>query len=336
MIEETVAQKMERITKEDQDQIPRKSWKSDGITMAELEERTKRRMLVLGLIQEKTHVLLYGDSGTGKTTITFYLLKAMLDENPDLEVVYFLLDGADQIALNARNFIQSERFNIVMNKTAAEILNDLALEVKNKADLQGMVYVFDTYKKFQNDVNNKKLNTQHLDAMRKLTSQGATCISIGHTNKDSGTFSGNAELEQDTDGVVRFNRLVDVADKEQMTVSLTEGARIRYRFQECSFRMPTNNPHPAKVEPTEFLDTQQWRDEKEDMRDIESTKNVIRDAGEKGIVQAALIDKLSKEEMIGRNRAGDLLKKYISRHWQRQKRTVSLGAKSYIYTNIGA
>ncbi len=314
----------------------RKDWSDDEIGTGELIERTTRRYYIPGIIQEKNHVVLFGNSGTGKTTIGFFLMKKIIDENPGVTIMYFLLDGADQIALNARNFIPDKNLKIIMNKNAQDIMNDLSLEVKDGVDLRETIYVFDTYKKFQNDVNNKKANTQHLDLVRKVTALGATCISIAHTNKDGVTFSGNAEIEQDTDGVVGFDRLLDAENKEMMTVSLTEGARVRWKFEECSFRMPSSDPDPAKVESIEYMDISKWQGEKEDTKAIETIKNSIREMQKTerhiaGIQQQDLVNHLTKHEMMAINAARDLLIKYSDRHWQR-KMIKGVGAKSYRYS----
>ncbi len=314
-----VAEKMKKI-----------DWESKGISMTELEERIDRKFYVPGVIQEKTHVVLFGNSGTGKTTIGFFLMKKILDENPGVKIMYFLLDGADLIAYNARNFIPNDRLTIIMNENAQDILNDINSEVKARVDLRGTIYVFDTYKKFQNDVNSKKANTQHLDLIRKVTALGATCISIAHTNKDGGTFSGNAEIEQDTDGVIRFDRLADLEREGMMTVSLTAGARVRWKFEECSFRMPQYDPDPARVESINYLNINKWKDESNDMAAIDAIKEVIENSGEKGIVQGELIKKVSEENGIGRNTAGEKAKQYAGRHWIRIRKA-DVGGIKYIY-----
>ncbi len=309
---------------------------SMGISTEDLVERVNRKFYIDGIIQEKTHVVLFGNSGTGKTTIGFYLMSEIIRTNPNVKIFYFLLDGADQIALNARNFMPDPRMTIIMDANASEIMESIHHKVKAKESQQDTIYVFDTYKKFQNDVNNKKLNTQHLDLIRKITSLGATCVSIAHTNKDGGTFSGNAEIEQDTDGVIRFDRLEDAQNKEMMTVSLTAGARVRWRFIERSFRLPTSNPDPRLVEPIEYTDISKWQGEKEDMREIAIIKTVIAHVTNPGgIAQTDLVNRLNKEEMMGLNTARELLIKYAGRHWARSRRT-TVGGRTYNYTILEA
>ena len=49
-----------------------------------LEEMTNRDFLIDGLIQEKSHTVIYGASGTGKTTFMFYLIKEAKQNNSKL------------------------------------------------------------------------------------------------------------------------------------------------------------------------------------------------------------------------------------------------------------
>ncbi len=294
-----------------------------------LEEMTSRKFLIEGLIQEKSHTVIYGASGTGKTTLMFYFIKEAKKNNPELVTFYFLLDGADQIALNgARYYDDQDTLHILNLVQAKYIMTELLNNIAGKVDLSNVLFIFDTYKKFQSDVNNKGANSKHMHILRELTSLGATVVSIAHTNKDGKNFSGTAEMEQDADAVIKVNKMIDAEDKSVMTISLSEGGRIRWKLEPRSYRLPRNNPDPQLVEPVEYVDMKDTEFLDEYAEIILTIRMSLAEDGDGN--QKVLHKRLEDEIFCGRDKFFELLHKGRGVFWKATKTS----NKSYIYSSF--
>ena len=294
-----------------------------------LEEMTNRSFLIDGLIQEKSHTVIYGASGTGKTTLMFYFVKEAKEKKPDLDIFYFLLDGADQIALNgARYYDDPNTLHILNLVQARDIMEELYKNIKEKIDLSNVLFIFDTYKKFQSDVNNKGANSKHMHILRELTSLGATVVSVAHTNKDGKNFSGTAEMEQDADAVIKVNKMIDVEDEESMTVSLSEGGRIRWRLIPRSYKIPRNNPNPRLIAPIDYVDMKDAEFLDEYAEIIAVVRLSLTEDGDGN--QKALYERLEEDVFCGRDKFFELLHKGRGRFWKATRTT----KKSYIYSSL--
>lgn len=75
------------------------------------------------------------------------------------------------------------------------------------------VFILDTFKFLSADVNHKNATKDAMHLIKEVCKLGATFISLGHTNKDGEKFSGTAEIEQDSDGVLRIDG-IDEADNK--------------------------------------------------------------------------------------------------------------------------
>lgn len=322
---------------------PRADKKSDSVIVAQrlgglakletdmerLEEMTNRDFLINGLIQEKSHTVIYGASGTGKTTLMFYFTKEAKVNNPNLEIFYLLLDGADQIALNgARYYNDVDTLHILNLVQARVIMEALSKNIADNVDLSNVLFIFDTYKKFQSDVNNKGANSKHMHILRELTSLGATVISIAHTNKDGKNFSGTAELEQDSDAVIRITKMVDPEDKEMMTVSLSEGGRIRWKLEPRSYSVPRSNPNPSLVRPIEYVDMKDAEFLEEHAGNIASIRLSLAEDGDGN--QKVLYERLQEDIFYGRDKFFELLHKGRNKFWKATRTTKN----SYIYSSL--
>lgn len=294
-----------------------------------LEEMTNRSFLIDGLIQEKSHTVIYGASGTGKTTLMFYFAKEAKVNNPELEIFYFLLDGADQIALNGMRYFDDVSFLHVLNLVQAQdIMVELHKNIKDKVDLSNVLFIFDTYKKFQSDVNNKGANTAHMHILRELTSLGATVVSVAHTNKDGKNFSGTAEMEQDADAVIKVNKMVESEDKEVMNISLSEGGRIRWKLIPRSYKIPRNDPNPQLVVPIEYIDMKDAEFLDEYAEIIAVVRQSLAEDGDGN--QKALYERLEEDVFCGRDKFFQILHKGRGKFWKATR----TAKKSYIYSSI--
>ncbi len=297
-----------------------------GISKEELEEMVQRDFLIDGLIKEKSHTVIFGASGTGKTTLMFYLAKKAKDRNVSLKVYYFLLDGADEIALNGMNFYDDASLKILNTVQSREIMNQLTKAISEKQDLPDTLFVFDTYKKFQTDVNNKGANTGHMHILRELTGLGATVVSIAHTNKDGKQFSGTAEMEQDSDAVIRVDRMIDPVNENLMTVSFSSGGRVRWKFTPQSFTLPVFDPNPKLVDEVEYVDLRDAEFFTEVSEDIAAIRLSLANDGDAN--QKTLYERLSEDIESGRDMFAALLRKGRGKFWKGHKGTKN----SYVYS----
>lgn len=299
-----------------------------SISKKELEEMVQRDFLIEGLIKEKSHTVLFGASGTGKTTLMFYLARKAKDNNKNLKVYYFLLDGADEIALNGMNFYNDSSLKILNTVQSREIMSQLTRGISEKQDLTDTLFIFDTYKKFQSDVNNKGANTNHMHILRELTALGATVVSIAHTNKDGKKFSGTAEMEQDSDAVIRADKLIDPVNENYMTVSLSSAGRVRWKFTPKSYNLPIHNPDPELVSEVDYVDMRDAEFFTEVGADIATIKLNLTEEGDGN--QETLFKRLSEDVDSGRDKFYEILRKGRGKFWKGSK-----GSKnSYIYSSL--
>lgn len=235
-------------------------------------KRIKLPFLVDGLIKKGYHTVLYGNSGTNKTSITMSFCADIVKDNPEMEVVYCLLDGSDEIAIQLEEAIP-HRATVISDTSSVEIIEQLTA-VMEEDSLDNLIVVFDTYKKFQEMVNDKGHNTRFLKLVRRFVNAGATVLSIAHTNKDKASFSGTAEMEQDTDGMIRFDAIDDIENDGYRLVSLSKGARCRWQFAEASYKTP-RVPTITDVEKIDYIDLKRYQNEDEDASDIEEIKTLL-------------------------------------------------------------
>ena len=210
------AKKMEASTKETSDNIIAK-WKQKeeelkGLSMSH-SQRTKalnERFLIDGLLPIGYHVILYGNAGSGKTSVVLKLLAEMLldKNNADIKVFFFYVDGQLSMASKFMDYIESikidNRYSIVTNGTAESMLNLVEEMLEDHPHPEQLVFVLDTLKHLTPDLNNKGANAKALHRIRKIVSTGATFLSLHHTNKDGENFSGTAEVEQDSDALLKI------------------------------------------------------------------------------------------------------------------------------------
>ncbi len=266
--------------------------------------------LVDGLIKKGYHTVLYGNSGTNKTTIIMNFCIRAVERYPELEILYCLLDGSDEIAIQLEEAMPNSA-TVVSDTTSDEILKLLTNAMKHE-NLDNMVIVFDTYKKFQEKVNDKGSNTVFLKLVRAFVNAGATVLSIAHTNKDKATFSGTAEMEQDTDGMIRFDAIDDIERVGYRLVSLSKEERCRWQFVETTYTTPAM-PTINDVVEVPYLDLKRYQDEKEDTNDIGDIKHLL---GSSDFNTASdLMKAVSSTLGMSTRDTRKILNTYDGRHW---------------------
>jgi len=282
-----------------------------------MKEFIDRSFLIDGIVMEKTHVVIYGPSGAGKSTILSYLCKEALNVSPSLDIHYMAVDGAEEITYNTARWIDNERFIPYTDVKPSLLLGLMQEQIAGKHDLNNTLYIFDTLKKFQNNVIGKSENVSHFETIRQLTKLGATCISISHTNKDGSDYSGTAELEQDSDAIFRIDGITSMSNKEMMTSSIKPAGRVRWKNPgERSFSFPIASK-PDQVKEIKYVDVERWRHEKEDMYLIEPIIDIIKER--QGLSQKDIYIKVKEITGDGYKTIAKTLHAYNGRHWHYAK-----------------
>ena len=94
-----------------------------------------------------------------------------------------------------------------------------------QARLDNVIVVLDTLKFLTSDINNKNANKEAMHYIKSLCKLGAAWVSIGHTNKDGRRESGTAEIEQDSDGLLRIDSIIDGG---KGIATIKKGGRCRW------------------------------------------------------------------------------------------------------------
>ncbi|WP_457743255.1 hypothetical protein, partial [Sulfurimonas sp.] len=195
------------------------------------------RYLFPSLIVQGYHHYLYGPAGAGKTTVILHLAIEICRRNPDIVIYFFYLDGSQNMAAEATEYIESlhlqNNIKILTKGSSQEYVNILNQAVSTKLNLQGSLFIYDTFKFITSDINSKNANKSAMHFIKQLLKLGGTFISLGHTNKDSKKQSGTAEIEQDSDALLRIDSTQDHTGYQTATIS--QAGRCRMSVKDVSF-----------------------------------------------------------------------------------------------------
>jgi len=279
------------------------------------EELKNMKFVIDGLIVDGYHTYLYGPAGAGKTTIILHLCYKMVENN--YNVMYFYLDGTLQTASQESENIErkgiQDRFKILTDGNMGNYIEIFKDMINRKEDLSNVVFVIDTFKFLTRDVNNKNANKEAMHLIKDVCKLGATVISLGHTNKNGENASGTAEMEQDSDGVLRIDSL---EEKDKNIATIKKGGRCRFDVQEQSFEYKRGIV--SSVESiNESLDIEalnrQKEQEQEDKYFISEVQKIMRLQGP--VIQKELIEKLNENGLGGKNKILKKLNLYNSKYW---------------------
>jgi len=300
------------------------------------EERERLQDLIYfhpGLIVSGYHHYIYGAAGSGKTTLMIYLSIEMCRQQEDIEIFYFYLDGTMNMASKASSHIEecglNNRIKLLTKETALTYKQILTEILKSKEDLSNIIFIYDTFKYLTIDINVKNSNKEAMHFIKEFTKRGATFISIGHTNKDGVKQSGTAEIEQDSDALLRIDGVLDKDGTQISTIK--KGGRSRMDVIETSFKFKT-----GEINSVQRLDEV-----------VEIDKTIVNNSQEQAhkhiinaIIELIRIKPLKQSEIIkkskshpilasvGQNKLGTILKQYTKKYWQ-----VNVGQNnSHFYT----
>ncbi|MEA3374488.1 MAG: AAA family ATPase [Campylobacterota bacterium] len=273
------------------------------------------------LIPRGFHIIIYGAAGSGKTTVVLFLMKQLLIEHDDAEVYYFFLDGQQYMSASFEEHLDEEglldRYNIMVDGTADEMMMEIEELVRESNDPEKLVIVLDTLKYLNPDILNKSTNARVLHRIKALTAKGVTFISFHHTNKDGENFAGTAEIEQDSDALLKLVTM-DGEDEHSKISTLEEGGRVRYFFEPKSFSFTKGDPSSVEMI-DERIDTDKLEQQKADARVITIIKGILTLEGQ--MRKSELEKFIQGDDDFDRSTKDlkDILKRYVDIHWKIQK-----------------
>lgn len=162
-----------------------------------------------GIAHAGHHTVLFGPSGSFKTTFLTALCLHALDKNEGLEVHYWGFDVSPPYAMAVVSELAHDRFSLFSNQTIIDMKSFYAEYFQSKLRLDNVIIVLDTFKFLSSDVNNKNANKEAMHYIKGICKLGAAWISLAHTNKDGKRESGTAEIEQDSDAVLRIDNVIE-------------------------------------------------------------------------------------------------------------------------------
>jgi predicted ATP-dependent serine protease len=258
------------------------------------QERERMRELkyyVPGLIVKGYHTFIFGPAGSGKTAVMLHLGGQIAKDHTDVKIIYFYLDGALSTAALASERFEAlglhERVKLLTGGTMADYTNELKRIIEDRDRLDNTIFVLDTFKFLSNDINNKTSNKDAMHFIKRLQTLGATFISLGHTNKDGKRESGTAEIEQDSDVVLRIDG--EQRDGKQ-TSTIKCGGRCRADIMEASFEfIPGEVGEVKQLSEVVDVEASQQREKQraKDQRVIDGIRQLLHDNG--GMNQSAIV-----------------------------------------------
>ncbi len=300
------------------------------MTKKRREELKQMKYIIDGLIVEKFHTYILGKAGSGKTTVLLNLGFQMVEKG--YTVYFFYLDGELSQASKIDEAIEQrqmkDKYHLLVDGTMPEYENILKELIKAKADLNKTIFVLDTFKFLTDDINNKNANKKAMHLIKEVTKLGATFISLGHTNKDGQNFSGTAEIEQDSDAVLR----IDASFNDSLIyATIKRDGRCRCDIKAKSFTF-TGGDAMSVTQLDEVMDieseNQKQEAENKDKFFIDETKRILR--LNPFMLQKDLLSQLDENLGIAKTQITKKLKMYDGKHWDRvQAKEASNG---YNYT----
>jgi predicted ATP-dependent serine protease len=299
------------------------------MTKQRREELKNMKYVINGLIVENYHTYLMGNAGAGKTTIMLHLCFEMVEKG--YKIIYFYLDGALNTASKVGAEIErlniENDFKLLVDGTMNDYKEILQSFISTKTRLDKTVFVLDTFKFLSADINHKNANKDAMHLIKEVCKLGATFVSLGHTNKDGVKFSGTAEIEQDSDGVLKID---GYEDNTTTTSTIKKGGRCRYEVKEVSYKFERGDvlsvtklddvfDAESKIKELELLEKDKYL--------ISEVKRVLR--LNPNMLQKDIIQEVNEATAESKNKIIKILNTYLDKHWSKTQSKEALNGYEY-------
>jgi predicted ATP-dependent serine protease len=292
---------------------------SYAMTDKKCEEFKNTKYIIDGLIVEKYHTYISGPAGGGKTTVFLHMGFEMAEK--DYTVYFIYLDGALSMAAEVHEEIKrralNARYKLLIDATIEDCKKVMKEFIVNKADLSKTVFILDTFKYLTKDINNKRFNQEAMHFIKGLRNLGATFISLGHTNKNGENHSGTAEIEQDSDALLRIDA---TRDANEVICTIQRGGRCRCDIQEKSFKFTAGDVMSVEETDNPFELQEKKKIIAQEAKDKEFIDEVVQIlTNNPNMLQKDLVAELMDNLGTAKNKVLALLDTYNNRFWTRSK-----------------
>lgn len=241
-----------------------------GVTSDSLKHMKNLKHLIKGFLVQQHHTILFGGSGTQKSTLACHFAIKIAKKHK-MKVYYFGFDISLPNVVGFKRLIDDKNLTndiaLITDITAVDLIDYFDSFIASAEDLNGVVFIIDTFKFVSADINNKNANKEILHKIKELQKLGATILSLAHSNKDGVKQSGTAEIEQDSDAIFKITREVDDMSKIA-TVSIEKGGRVRFETHDMSFTIPLKGKDSdfwyqsiKGVKKADYIDLESQKDE---------------------------------------------------------------------------
>jgi len=296
--------------------------KSKRMTKKQKEKALTMYFFIKNIIPRGHHIVIFGAAGSGKTTIALYFCFQIVKTHQSVEILYLYLDGQLNMSAQYENYLEEEdvvdRFSLLTNITAEDALSNIeTIYEKKEIEPQNIIVVLDTLKYLNPNINNKDANVKAMQRIKQLTNKGITFISLHHTNKDGENYSGTADIEQDSDAMLKI--VTGKGDEKHTRIStIQEGGRVRYPIEARSYKFTQGDPSSVE-ELEDVFDPDRIEQQDKDRYAISVIKGILSRAGE---IPKTELEKLIKEddgfEYSEKDRKR-ILRDYKDIHWRVRK-----------------
>ncbi len=196
-----------------------------------IQKRGSQLSLFDGIVTQQMHTFIYGAAGSNKTTLMAWIALKILKENVNMKCHFWSFDASQNHEQSIYDYANKvlpgeDRMLISVESTPEDYYNYYNEALERKEDMRYILIIVDTFKFISSNINDKNANKKALHYIKRLIGLGATVVSLGHTNKDGVKQSGTAEIEQDSEGILRIDRVVDEFSGE-VALTVSPAGRVR-------------------------------------------------------------------------------------------------------------
>jgi len=321
-----------------------------------IRERGDQITLFPSVITKGMHSFLFGEAGSNKTTVMAWIVLDVLDRFPNMVCHFWSFDASQNHEQSIYDYADSTRLQLSVASTSEDYYNYYDTAISKGEDMGDIIIVIDTFKFVTANVNDKNANKKALHYIKELTNLGATVISLGHTNKDGMKQSGTAEIEQDSEALLRIDRAVDEFSKE-VVLTISKAGRCRFACEGVTFKSkPRGDGYKylytaltsMKISKDMINLSDKNENKKEDDKkhdkdalDINVVREVIAsiDRDSNGNVEASesmVSGKCSSEYGMNHKKSRRILLDYLDKEWIREvsENSVHKGRRPLIYALV--